>query len=360
MRHGLVGGVALVLVTMPLAAQVRGTLDAGLSDGGMSGVAVASWLRRLGGPVTFELTGGLEGQHRLGRVDAASALGGGRLHLQSRRSGLWLGASAGSNYLGQLQRLELGAWRSIGPLSIQVQGWQTSNRFSIASTGDTAPTFPDTLNPSPETNSRRNQVRSTTDLGVWTHWAGGRSEVRLASGMRFGTLGSTRPGSLTSTPGGKRVSSSWWSVEGTYWMMDRLALVTSVGQSPIDPTVSGSGEQFVRVGFRASLHLRQSPERFVLPLRQSTGLFRTRVLPGNEVEFLLRAPDAGRVELMADFTGWEPVTMELGQGRWQVKLQVPPGMHRINVRYDGGAWQAPPDTRIVRDEFGQESGEVVL
>jgi hypothetical protein len=352
--------VALLLAAMPVAAQVRGTLDAGLSDGGMSGVAVASWLTRIRGPVTFELTGDLEGQHRLGRVDAASGLAGGRLHLQSRRTGLWLGASAGSNYLGQLRRLELGAWRTIGPLAIQVQGWQTSNRFSIAAPGDTAPTFPDTLNPSPENSARRNQVRSTTDLGVWTHWAGGRTEVRLASGMRFGTLGSNQPGSLTSSRRGRRVSSSWWSVEGTYWMMDRLGLVTSVGQSPIDPALSGSGEQFVRVGFRASLHLRQSPERVVLPMRHSTGLFRTRVLPGNEVEFQLRAPEAGRVELMADFTGWEPVLMEPGQGRWQVRLRVPPGMHRINVRYDGGAWQAPPDTRIVRDEFGQESGEVVL
>lgn len=351
-----------LLLTSPLTAQVRATIDAGLRSGGMTGSAVASWYHRLQGPVTFELTGDLEGQHGIGRRDAATGLGGGRLHLQARHSGLWFGASAGRNYLGSLQRIEVGAWRALGPLAFQVQGWQTTNRYSIAGTGDTAPTFPDTLNPAPQSGARKDQVRSTTDIGVWSHYATGRAEFRVGSGMRFGTMGSTMSGSLTATPGrsGKRVSSTWWSLEGTWWMVDRLGLVTSVGQSPIDPTVAGSGEQFLRLGFRASLHSRQPGANLVAPIRRSTSLFRTRTLPGDEVEFLLRAPEASQVELMADFTGWEPVVMEAAEGRWKVRLRVPPGIHRINVRYDGGAWQAPPDTRVVRDEFGQESGEMVL
>lgn len=360
MKRLLLISASLTLAASPLAAQVRGILDAGLTGGGMSGFALASWFRDLTGPVRFELTGDLQGQHGIGRTDALQALGGGRLHLQRRNIGLWLGASAGGNHLGGLRRIEAGAWRSLGNLAIQVQGWQTRNRYSIlTTTGDTAPTFPDTLNPQPgKRSTRRDQVRSTTDVGLWTRWGRGRLELSAASGMRFGTVRGT-PSASPGEQRGHNVSSTWWSLEGTWWMVERLGVVATVGRSPIDPALGNSGEEFLRVGFRASLHLRQAGPAFTAPLRVATGAFRTRQV-ANEVEFTLLAPQAGRVELMADFTDWEPVEMERFQGRWRVRLPVTPGMYRVNVRYDGGDWQAPPDTRVVRDEFGQESGELVL
>jgi hypothetical protein len=360
MTRSLWVGAGLLLAASPLAAQMRGTIDAGVTDGGVSGFAVSSWFKRLTGPLTFELTGDVQGQHGLGRTDAIQALAGGRLHLLQQRSGLWVGASAGGNHLGGVRRVAAGAWHAIGPFTVQVQGWQTRNRYSLlAGGGDTLPTFPDTLSPEPEEpTTRREQVRSTTDLGLWTQWGRGRLELNAASGVRLATIRGT-PGASPAARNGRNVSSTWWSLEGTWWMMDRLGIVTTFGRSPIDPALGASGEQFFRLGFRASLHLRQPSPAVIAPLRLSSGAFRTRQV-ADEVEFSLLAPAAARVEMMAEFTGWEPVEMERAQGRWRVRLPVPPGMYRVNVRYDGGAWQAPPDTRVIHDEFGQESGELVL
>jgi hypothetical protein len=68
------------------------------------------------------------------------------------------------------------------------------------------------------------------------------------------------------------------------------------------------------------------------------------------------------VEIMGDFTDWSPVLMERVRpgGVWRLRLPAASGLHRVNVRYDGGAWVTPPLTRVVRDEFGKESGEFLV
>jgi 1,4-alpha-glucan branching enzyme len=79
------------------------------------------------------------------------------------------------------------------------------------------------------------------------------------------------------------------------------------------------------------------------------------------VEFILDAPSARRVELMADFTDWAPVDMApVGAGRWRLTIPVSSGLYHVNVRYDGGSWRSPPGTRKVRDEFDRETGVVVV
>lgn len=380
-------GCCLALLSGSATAQVRGEIDAGVGRAGswssaqrvvleastvrlevmgeqrdfgtqgtgMAGFASASWFHGLAGPLRVELNGTAQGQQDLGRDDGIAALGGGRVHLIRAREGLWLGLGLGGNQLGPLRRWEAGAWKSIGSLSLQFQAWQSSNRVGVTGL-DTAPTFPDTLTPAPQSGGE--QVRSWTDLGLWTHWGGGRTELRLASGMRIG-----RPDAETDATGDSpraSVSSTWWMAEATYWLVDRLGMVTTVGRLPIDPALATTGEQFLRVGFRLSLHRARPVPRIFAPVRSSSGAFQARQLPGAQVEFLLRAPKARTVELMGDFTGWEPRRMERVKGRWHLRLPVGPGMHRLNVRYDGGPWQAPPDTRMVRDEFEQESGELVI
>jgi hypothetical protein len=68
-----------------------------------------------------------------------------------------------------------------------------------------------------------------------------------------------------------------------------------------------------------------------------------------------------RVEVMGDFTDWRPVDMQLmGPGRWQLRLPILPGLHHLNVRYDGGPWQPPPGTGVVADEFDQLTGVLVV
>ena len=360
--------LGLAILALPAQAQFTGRLDAGLAGPGRqsTGLLTASWYRQLAGPMLVELTGMAEGQHGTGIDDAGAAWGGARIHLRAGDRGLWLGLQGGRDYLGPIRRWEAAAWKDLGRLSLQVQGWQTATRLTQTVGLDSVSGFPDTLAPQ---SSSEKRIRTTTDVGLWIRWGASRLELALASGIRFG-LG--EPGLSPTAPLGDRtrrsgsssgsratLSSTWWMAEATWWGMDRIGLVGSVGRQPVDPAQAATGQSFLRVGIRAAFQRRRSE-----PVRSSpAGLpagFRVERMSGELVEFTLKAPGVRTVELMADFTDWSPVSMEKNGAIWRVRLPASPGLHRVNVRYDGGEWSAPPATRVVRDEFGGESGEIVI
>lgn len=79
------------------------------------------------------------------------------------------------------------------------------------------------------------------------------------------------------------------------------------------------------------------------------------------VELVIDAPRAGSVELMGDATEWTVTYMaRLRDGRWRTELRLPPGVHRIAVRADGGPWMAPPGLPTGNDDFGTPVGLIIL
>lgn len=79
------------------------------------------------------------------------------------------------------------------------------------------------------------------------------------------------------------------------------------------------------------------------------------------VVLLIDAPRAESVELMGDATQWSITQMRrLQNGRWRAELKLPPGMHRLTVRADGGQWIAPPGLPIGNDEFGSPVGMIIV
>jgi hypothetical protein len=335
------------------------TRDFGASARGLAGLLAGSWFQPVRGPVGVELAGTVQAQGGAGLADAGAWYAGPRLHLMGGNRGLWLGIAAGQDDLGSTRRWEAALWQHLGRFSLQVQGWQTATTLRQSAGPDTAAPFPDTL-----AAPRDREIRTTTDLGVWLRYGGGRTEALLASGMRFGV---SQPGLQVNQTAqdpssqGRRqtVSSTWWMAEATWWLMDRVGLVGTVGRQPVDPSYAAAGEAFLRLGFRASLQGRRNELRPAPASRTRPGLAAERV--GSElVELRLVATGAQRVELMADFTDWSPISLERRGGVWRVQLPIAPGIHRVNVRYDGGPWGAPPATRIVWDEFGSESGELLI
>src|SRR5262249_59753110 len=80
---------------------------------------------------------------------------------------------------------------------------------------------------------------------------------------------------------------------------------------------------------------------------------------GDDVLLTLYVPGAGTVEISGDFTDWQPVSLSRSPGKpdlWGATFRMSPGMHRINVRRDGGAWMAPGGTTRGTDDFDGEVG----
>lgn len=74
-----------------------------------------------------------------------------------------------------------------------------------------------------------------------------------------------------------------------------------------------------------------------------------------------RVPGATHVELSGEPTEWTPVAMQPARnGWWESTLEVPAGSYRMSIRVNGEGWRAPPGTVAVRDEFGSESGLVLV
>ena len=82
---------------------------------------------------------------------------------------------------------------------------------------------------------------------------------------------------------------------------------------------------------------------------------------GARIRLTLAAPaGAGTVEVLGDFTLWEPVTMAAAEGRWTVELDVPAGTHHFGFLVDG-AWYLPDDAPdAVPDEWGRRSATLVI
>jgi hypothetical protein len=79
------------------------------------------------------------------------------------------------------------------------------------------------------------------------------------------------------------------------------------------------------------------------------------------VVLLIDAPRAEAVELMGDATEWMVTPMQrAANGRWRAELKLAPGMHRITVRADGGAWIAPPGLPMGSDDYGSPVGMITV
>ena len=83
------------------------------------------------------------------------------------------------------------------------------------------------------------------------------------------------------------------------------------------------------------------------------------------VEFVLVAPEAGRVALVGDFNGWDPQAAPMrrvrGSNAWAVAVSVPEGRHVYAFVVDGREWVADPTAPLAPgDGFGMRSSVVVV
>jgi hypothetical protein len=150
---------------------------------------------------------------------------------------------------------------------------------------------------------------------------------------------------------------------------ERWSVVISVGRYPSDPIRGSIAGRYVSASLRFHLN-RPTRSAPAVPIRHSganggddpppsTQLTLSRQSP-NAVRLLLQTPPATQVEIAGDFTEWQPVAMTRAGDRWEAVLPIPPGIHQINLRIDGGPWTVPGGTTRLLGDYGDEVGTFVV
>ncbi|MDF1505100.1 glycogen-binding domain-containing protein [Roseisolibacter sp. H3M3-2] len=277
----------------------------------------------------------------------------GRLHFATPTYGVWGGAGAGFVAQGQffpdaLYQLDAGAWRRIG-----------RTVYAVSAT----PTWvgaPDALGYQGTPPAGRLDY---TDYGASMRWQHPSAEFVATAGLRA-DAGPDR------IPGAKRWLESWTTV----WVTRRLAIVGGAGAFPTDVQQGLPGGRYASVALRVATGrppVNDPAVRAELTLPYELNRLRRgrllaeRFTVADDASGLrvitVRVPDARYVELMADFTDWLPAQLQrVGEGEWRLAVAIAPGVHRVNLRVDGGAWTVPPGLNAVRDDFGGEVGLLIV
>lgn len=255
-----------------------------------------------------------------------------REHLGLGSGGLFAGASGGS--VGQS-----GVWRRI--LGAHAGGFFRLGG-SAADELSGALAYTDAAPPA----GFGDRVRYTDLFGYWQH-NGGPAELLIGGGAR-------------SRIGGSLGTSGWASVTGTFWATPHLAIVVSGGRALEDVARAVPSVRYLSLALRVGQ--RSAGSTIPMPVHRDVadrndGYLEVHISDDSTRVLTLRADSASTVELMADFTDWEPIGLvKLPNGLWSLSRAITPGVHHVAIRIDGGAWRAPPNLTKAPDEFGGEVG----
>ncbi len=301
----------------------------------LQGSAAGGWLHSVGGPLRAELSGSVG----LAAYTAAERYGHvllrGRVHLVGRRAGGWLGGLTGRSFLS-------GA--SDSPVQISLGGWTVQEVLTLGASA-TRTWFGDLV---------YLDVEGSIDIELQGF------ELRYRGGVR-----------------------TWTSNvdEGPYGevlihvpVSRRLAAELGGGTYPSDPVRGILAASYASIGVRVSTSAgRRQPAAEVEEAlvraygeapeaaRAAVARLAVEMLPGATVRLRVHAPGAARVEIMGDFTDWVPLSLERTEGKsFEITLPIPLGVHRFNVRLDGGPWLVPRGMRAEQDEFGGTVGLLVV
>lgn len=180
------------------------------------------------------------------------------------------------------------------------------------------------------------------EAGVGALVDAGNVEVSVGTSLRY-------------DPDAERSYDAAWNAEAVVWSASGAALTISAARQLPDFIRGADAVQYVSIGVRwggrrTRARLDASAARPMLSLEPADDSLVLRV----------RAPGAARVELMADFTQWEPVELVPEGGAFVRRLKLAPGVYHALVRVDGGDWKPAANTPAVDDDLGGRVGLVVV
>ena len=284
-----------------------------------------------------ELGGGLGASDYASIARFSHGIVDGRIHLMDRDRGGWLSTSFGRSSFGDGPRpvavIAMGVWLLRNDASIFAS-------FDRSFVGDTA----------------YSDLRSSTRLQ--------RGGVQLD-----GTLGAR----MFSNGAGQGV---YGEASLLVPLGRSTALIVAAGRYPTDVITGSIAGRYVSAGFRLGktgfrpARPAERPQPGIPPhssdesVAPSEARLEISGRSGDEpVRLTLHAPGAGAVEVSGDFTDWQPVQLQrslTNRDAWEGSFRIARGLHRINVRRDGGTWMAPAGTTRSADDFGGEVGVFLL
>lgn len=300
----------------------------------LDGSAHGSWFAPLGGHWRGEL-GLAAGSSDYANIASFNHIEAeSRLHLVGGQRGGWVGATVGrSSFRGDRR-----------PVTVVGTGlWLLHDRVTLFVSMD------------------RSNVGDTVYSDL-------RTSARLRSGsiLLEGVLGAR----VWSRGGGRGV---FGEGSATVIIGPQTALVVSAGRYPTD-VVSGSlAGRYVTAALRlGTMPIRRpatAARAFARKENTSGGSdysaiseetrLEIRQVRGEEVRLAVFAPGAIVVEVSGDFTDWQPVPLSrrgVDPGSFGGTFRMSRGMHRINVRRDGGRWMAPAGTTRTADDYDGQVG----
>jgi hypothetical protein len=262
-------------------------------------------------------------------------VGGMRLHLLGSPASAWLDGSAGLTSFGHAGR----------PVIALAAGLWTRRRWATVTLSASHTHVGDTM---------------YTDIGALALGQRGRLELEAALAAR-----------MLSRGGGRGV---FGEASAALNVSRRAAIVLAGGRYPTDPIRGSISGRYLTAAVRLRTF---TPRRNPLPRpapvpvftasgangsRGSTAAWlQIRPAPDGRIRLLVHVTDGQSVEVAGDFTDWEPVRLlRVAPGRWEVDLVIGRGVHRINVRVNGGPWTVPVGTTRANDDYGGEIGIFVI
>lgn len=152
-----------------------------------------------------------------------------------------------------------------------------------------------------------------------------------------------------------------------------VALVLSGGRYPTEAISGGIAGKYATLAVRlGTVPFRHAPAPTFIQPRQSRAadgvessspLLEIQRQKNDAVQLTLYAPGAATLEISGDFTDWRAVALSRSPDRmdfWTASFRIAPGIHRLNVRRDGGPWLAPAGTLHSTDDYDGEVGVFTL
>jgi hypothetical protein len=265
------------------------------------------------------------------------------------------GTNAGSNASdalpGHVQAFNAGLWRRLGAAVLTTSFTTTISGGASDGFNSLNPSNPGSGlgngGPSADTLPREGSVpaRHYSDFESTVYWSHGP----LALDGLIGTRVSTSYGQRT----------TWGHAQASWALGEQLALVAGGGSRASEPAIGRVGGTFFTFGVRLA-SVPWIAHALHPGARSTASSFGVRAAGSTRIIYV-HAPAARTIELMADFTDWQPVAMRhASNDEWQIAMPIVPGAHRVNIRVDGGQWSAPPGASTVQDEFNGVVGLVVV